>query len=65
MQLSAILQMTAANWVTLEVKMSIDQMQWDLWAYYYLQLLDTLKYIWKDILTCIIKQQCSDKEESI
>jgi len=29
--------------------------------YYYLQLVDTLKYILKDIFICTIKEQCSDK----
>jgi len=29
--------------------------------YYYLQLADSLKYIWNDIITCRINDQCSDK----
>jgi len=45
MQLTSILQMTAANWVNLTVKMSIDRMELDFWVYYYLQFVDTLKYI--------------------
>ena len=32
--------------------------------YYYPQLVDTLKYNLKDIFICIIKEQCSDEEES-
>jgi hypothetical protein len=33
-------------------------------VYYYLQLVDTVKYILKDIFICIIKGQCSDQDES-
>jgi len=29
--------------------------------YYYLQLADTLKYILKDVIICMIKEQCSDQ----
>jgi len=65
MQLTSILQTTAANWANLTVKMSIDQMKRDFWLYYYLQLVDTLKYILKDIFICIIKEQCFDEGESI
>ena len=45
MQLTSILQMTAAYWANLTVKISIDQMKRDFGVYYYLQLADTLKYI--------------------
>jgi len=65
MQLTSILQMTAANWANLTVKMSIDRMKRDFWVYYYLQLADTLKYILKNISICIIKEQCFDEEDSI
>jgi len=65
MQLTSILQTTAANWANLTVKMSIDQMKWDFWVYYYLQLADSLKYIIKDIFICSIKEQCFDEGESI
>jgi len=64
MQLTSILQTTAAYWANLTVKLSIDQMEQDFWVYYYLQLADTLKYIWKNIFICIIKEQCSDEGES-
>jgi len=64
MQLTSILQTTAAYWANLMVKMSIDQMERDFWVYYYLQLVDTLKYILKDIFICIIKDQCIDEGES-
>jgi len=45
------------------VKMSIDRMEQVFGVYYYLQLVDTLKCILKDIFICIVKEQCSDKEE--
>jgi len=32
--------------------------------YYHPELADTVKYILKDIYICIIKEQCSDQEES-
>ena len=44
--------------------MSIDRMEQVFGVYYYLQLADTLKCILKDIFICIMKEQCSDKEES-
>jgi len=65
MQLTSILQMTAANWANLTVKISIDGMKSDFWVNYYLQLADTLKYISIDIFICIIKEQCFDEGESI
>jgi len=64
MQLTSTLQMTAAYWANLSVKMSIDGKYWDFWVCYYLQLVDTLKYILKKIFICIIKEQCSEEEES-
>jgi len=63
MQLTSILQTTAAYWVDLTVQMSIDWMEQDLGVYDYLQLADTLKYILKDICICIIKEQCSIEGE--
>jgi len=65
MQSTCILQMTAAYGANLTVKKSIDGMERDFWGYNYLQLADTLKYILKDILIWIIKEQCSDEGESI
>jgi len=44
--------------------MRIDWKAWDIGDYYYLQLVDTVKYISKDIFMRIIKQQCSDQEDS-
>ena len=64
MQQTSILQMTAANWANLMVKMSIDRMECDFWVYYYLPLADTLKYILQDIFIWIIKEQCSDEGAS-
>jgi len=61
MQLTSILQMTAANWANLSVKTSLDGMKRDFWVYYYLRLVDTLKYILTDIFICIIKEHCSDE----
>ena len=43
---------------------SIDLLEWDFGVYYYQQLVDTVKYILKDIFICIIKGQYSDQEES-
>jgi hypothetical protein len=43
---------------------SIDHMAWLFRDYYYPELADTVKYILKDIFICIIKEQCSDQEES-
>jgi len=64
MQLTSIVQTTAAYWANLTVKMSIDRMERDFWVYYYLQLADTLKYILNDTVICIIKEQCIDEGES-
>jgi len=64
MQLTSIVQTTAAYWAYLTVKMSIDRMERDFWVYYYLQLADTLKYILNDTVICIIKEQCIDEGES-
>jgi len=64
MQLTFILQMTAANWANLTVTMSIDWMKRDFWVYYYVQLADTLMYILRDIFICIIKEQSIDEGES-
>jgi len=64
MQLTSILQTTAAYWANMQVKMSIDRKEPGFWVYYYLPWADTLKYILKDILICIIKEQCGDEGES-
>jgi hypothetical protein len=48
----------------LAVMTSIDRMAWHFDDCYYPEFTDTVKYISKDILTCIIKVQCSDQEES-
>jgi len=64
MQLTSILQMTAASWANLTVTMSINRKEQDFWVYYYLQLADTLKSILKDIFICIIQEQCIDEGES-
>jgi len=64
MQLTSILQTTAAYWADLTVEISIDRMERDFWMYYYLQLADTLKHILKNIFICIIKEQCIDEGES-
>jgi len=65
MQLTSILQKTAASWANLTVKMSIDRMSRHCWVYYYLQSADTLNYISKDLFICIIKEHCFDEGESI
>jgi len=64
MQLTSILKARAANWANLQVMTTIDWKEWDFGMYYYLQLVDTVKYILKDIFICIIKEQCSDQGES-
>jgi len=64
MQLRSILRTRAANRVNLQVVTSIDRKEWDLRDYFYLQSVDTVKYILKDIFWCIIKEQCSDQGES-
>ena len=43
---------------------SIDRMARHFGDYYYPEFADTVKYILKDILICIITEQCSDLEES-
>jgi len=64
MQLTSILKTRAAYWANLQVMTSIDWKERDFGVYYYLQLADTVKYIVKYILICIIKEQCSDQWES-
>jgi len=64
MQLTFIVKTTAADWVNLAVMSSIDRMVQNFGYYHYPELADTVKYILKDIFICIIKQQCSDQEES-
>ena len=62
-QLTSILQVTAAHQANLTVKMSIDRIEQTFGGYEYRQLSDTLKYILKDTFVCIIKKQCSDEGE--
>jgi len=64
MQLTSIVQTTAAYCANVTVKMSINRMELDFWVYYHLNLLDTLMYILNDIFICIIREQCSDEGES-
>jgi len=64
MQLTSILKTRAACWANLQVTMTNDRKEWDFGVYYYLQLVDSVMYILKDIFMCIIKAQCSDQEES-
>ena len=64
MQLTFILKTRAAYRATLAVMSSIDRMAWDFGDYHYPETADTVKYIVKDILICIIIEQCSDQAES-
>jgi len=64
MQLTLILKTKAAYWANLAVIISINQMAQHFGEYYYSEFPDTVKYILKDIFNCIIKEQCSDQEES-
>jgi len=64
MQLTSILKTRAAYWVILQVMTSIDPKERDFRVYYYLQLVDTLKYISKERFICNIKEQRSDQGES-
>jgi len=64
MQLTFILKPRAACWENLAVMTSIDRMARHFGDYYYPEFADTVKYILKDILICIITEQCSDLEES-
>ena len=50
--------------MNLAVMTSIDRMARNFGDYYYLEFVDTVTYILKDIFSCIIKEQCSDQEES-
>jgi len=43
---------------------NIDQMARHFGDHYYLESVDTVRNILKDIFICIIKEQCSDPEES-
>jgi hypothetical protein len=42
----------------------IGQMAWDFADYCYPELADTVKYMLQNIVICIIREQCSDQEES-
>jgi hypothetical protein len=50
--------------VNLAVMTSIDPITKEFEEYYYPESLDTVKYIYKDIFICIIKELCSDQDES-
>lgn len=43
---------------------TIDWKEWDFVVNYYLQFVDTAKYISKDIFICIIEAQSNDQEQS-
>jgi len=64
MQPPSILKTRAALWASLQVMMTSDRKEPDVGVYYHLHLVDTVKYILKNIFICIIKAQCSDQEES-
>jgi len=64
MQLTFILKTRAAYWANLAVITSIDRMARHFGDYYYDEFADTVKYILQDIFIWIIKEQCSDQEES-
>jgi len=64
MQLTFILKTRAAYWANLAVITSIDRMARHFGDDYYPEFADTVKYILKDTSICIIKEQCSDQEES-
>jgi hypothetical protein len=64
MQLTFILKTWVAYWVNLAVMTCIDWMAQHCGDYYYPALADTVKYILHNIFICIIKEQCSDHEDS-
>jgi len=64
MQVTFILRTRAAYWPNLAVMTSIDRMASHFGDYYYPEFADTVKFILKDIFICIIKEQCTDQEES-
>jgi len=64
MQLTFMLNTRAVYWENLAVMTSIDRMARHFGDYYYPEFADSIKYISKDIFICIIKEQCSDQEES-
>jgi len=64
MQLTFILKTRAAYWANLAVMTSIDRMAGHFGVYSYPEFADTVKYILQDISIYIIKEQCSDQEES-
>jgi hypothetical protein len=65
MQLTSILKTRVPYWISLHVMASIEGQARNVQDHYYLQLVDTVKYILKGILVCIIQEDCSDQEESI
>ena len=58
------LKTTVAYWAKLAVIASIARMARDVGDYYYPELVDTVRIIFKDIFICIINEQCSNQEES-
>jgi len=50
--------------VNLVVRTSIDGKEQNLRMYFYLQLVDSAKYILEDIFICIINGLCSDQGEN-
>jgi len=64
MQLTFIVKTRAAYRANLAVMSSIDRMALHFGDHYYPEFADTVKYILKDIFLSIIKEQCSDQEES-
>jgi hypothetical protein len=64
MQQAFIFKTRAGYRVNLAVMTRIDQMAWHFGDYYFPELVDTVKYILKNIFVCIIKELFGDLEES-
>jgi len=64
MKLIIVLKTTAAYCAALAVMNSIKLMVQHFGDYYYPELAEIVEYIFKDKFVCIIKEQCSDQEES-
>jgi hypothetical protein len=56
--------MRAAYCVNLQVIISIDRKKQDIEAYYYIQLVDTVRNMLKGIFIFIIMEQCNNQRES-
>jgi len=61
MQLTSILKTRAAYWANPQEMTNTVGKKQEFGLYYYLQLVDTVRDIVKDIFICIIKEQCSDQ----